>query len=107
METDGWPPRAGDYFPRRILLRLESLRDVTRVLSAGWTDNVAEVTVWPYNDDIATAVRERLAALATPSGRRSSFPGAIRRVPSESSADEHDDESALGQSRRGEAPHHR
>jgi len=64
VETDDWPPRAGDYVPRRILLRLGSLCHLTQVRSAGWTNNVAEVTVWPYNDDIVAAVRERLAPLA-------------------------------------------
>ena len=42
-----------------------------------------------------------------PRAAGSDVPGARRRVPGESSADEHGDESARGQRRRDVAPHHR
>lgn len=42
-----------------------------------------------------------------PRAAGSDVPGARRRVPGESSADEHGDESARGQRRRDAAPHHR
>src|SRR3954449_9076713 len=63
VETQGWPPPEGEYMPQRIMQRLEALQDLTQVRSAGWTNDTAEVTVWPYSDEIVAAVRDRLAPL--------------------------------------------
>jgi hypothetical protein len=65
VETDDWPPGDGEYFPLRIMERLRALRELTHARSAGWTNCIAEVTVWPYSDAIVEAVRERLAPLET------------------------------------------
>jgi hypothetical protein len=43
--------------------RLEALKPLTDARGAGWTDGIAKVTVWPYDDEIVAAVRERLAPL--------------------------------------------
>lgn len=63
VSTEEWPPEPGEYVPRRILERLESLRDITQVRSSAWTDDTAEVAVWPFSDEIVAAVTERLAPL--------------------------------------------
>jgi len=42
--------------------RLRTLH-MTEVRSTGWTDGTAEVTVWPFSDEIVAAVRARLAPL--------------------------------------------
>jgi hypothetical protein len=63
VESDEWPPHENEYFPRRIMQRLEALKELTQARSANWTNDTAEVTVWPYNDEIVQAVRDRLAPL--------------------------------------------
>lgn len=63
MEDGDWPPGEGEYFSRRIMQRLDALMELTEVRSAYWANDTADVTVWPYSDDIIAAVRERLAPL--------------------------------------------
>lgn len=63
MDCDEWPPGEGEYMPHRIMQRLEALDELTQVRQTGWENNTAQVSVWPYSDHIAEAVRERLAPL--------------------------------------------
>jgi hypothetical protein len=60
-----WPPGDDEYFPLRIMERLRALKELTQVRSAGWTNGIANVRVWPYSDSIVEVVRERLAPLET------------------------------------------
>jgi hypothetical protein len=79
VETDDWPPWADDYFPRRILLRLGSLRHLTQVRSAvGPTTSPRS----PCGRTTTTWLRLFVSALRPwqpQSGRWSSFPGDVRR----------------------------
>jgi hypothetical protein len=59
MSTERWPPGPDDYFHRRVLERLEPLRDVTDLRRSARDGEAAVVGVWPYDDDIAQAVAER------------------------------------------------
>jgi hypothetical protein len=70
----------------------------------GWTNNVAEVTVWPYNDDLVAAVRQRLAPLAATVEQ---LPRRCSAPPSESLAERVRPRSARGHSRRGGGPRDR
>ena len=65
MQDVDWPPGEVADWSLQIILRLDSLCSLTQVRRAKGGPGRAEVAVWPFNDEIVAAVRERLAPLET------------------------------------------
>jgi hypothetical protein len=63
VDESQWPPGPDEYVPRRVVDRLEGLKDLTDLRSSGWDGETASVGVWPFSDEIVAAVRQLLAPL--------------------------------------------